>query len=289
MKTKWFFLLLALAVSMGLLFACGDDDDDDNAGDDDDNDDNNDTDDDDDDDTTSGNLDVGGLTQSACLDGADGSKDEPWDPEEDPIDVVLVSWNNGVLTIEDKFAYVNCGFELAVEANLEGGVVTVKEIGNGTVADCVCPFDLAYEITGITGDQITLRIERQDVGTTSTYSIFELPDLSLNAGNRQWYVPFVEVFLAGDPGTQPFQVRYGACNMYHQEDQVFMVRQEGTLFHVFSYDWFDLDDPGEYDPNCQIPVWIEVGNLAAGSYHFGAPSYEIDSETWSMLNFEVEI
>ena len=292
MKANWLWLLLGLALVFGLAMACGggDDDDDDNAAGDDDNngdDDSGDDDDDNDDNDDSGDDDLGvqNASQSDCLDDAEG-KVEIWDPMEDPIDVVQVAWDNGVLKIEDLFAYANCGFELEVAVALEGNVVTVTENDIGTPADCMCPFNLNYEITGIPAGDYTLRIERTSLKAKAGSEIFEFA-LTLGADNFKWYVPYIELFASGDTTTQPYQARIAACNLYHLEDQRFYVSGSGDLYHVFAYDWYDLDNPGSYDPTCQIPVMVDIGNLDAGSYYFGAPSY--NEGEWSMLTFEADI
>jgi len=295
MNNKWFLLLAALLAFLLLTIACssgGDDDDsaaDDDSGQDDDADDDNadddaSDDDDDDDDDTSDELTVENTTQSEYLDGADGKA--LWNPLVDPTDVVQVAWDNGVLKIEDLFAYVNCGFELEVEAEIGGNnEIRITEIGNGTVADCICPFDFNYEIDGLEPGDYTIVLKRQEVGTTAQYEVFSLP-FSFGDENKKWYVPYVEIFQAGAI-QQPFEVRYAACYMYHAEDQMFMVRGYGSLWHVFSYDWFDIDNPGEPNPNCQMPVNVEIGEMPAGDYTFGAPSFHEDA--WEMLTFDVTL
>jgi hypothetical protein len=286
-------MLTALLMALGLLLACGGGggDDDDNAGDDDNDSGDDDAADDDaaddDDDNDTGGLTISNVTQSECLDGAGGSKDEPWDPLTDPIDVIQVARENGVVKIEDLFAYANCGFELEVQAEYSGGALIVTEIGNGTIMDCTCPFNFNYEVAGVPDDIFTVQILRQDVGETSTHEVFNSQFSFGAAQNKKWYVPYIEVFMAGDPGASPFQARIAACYLHHLDDQQFAVREDQGMFHVLAYDWFDLDDPGTPDPNCQMPVWVDIGDLPAGDYHFGAPSFHDDE--WSMLTFDVTI
>jgi hypothetical protein len=288
MKTKWFLLITLLVVSFALALACGggDDDDDDATGDDDDDDDDDNNDDDtagDDDDDQPGNLTVSSLDQGVCLD--DAETKAVWDPYADPTDVVQVAWEGGVLKVENLFAYVNCCAEMEVTADAAGSTVTITEIEGGEPCDCMCPMDLAYEIDGLAEGNITLNIERQtmDKGQADIFSL----DLELGSANVKWFVPFGEVLLAGDTAADPFELRFAACNLYHMEDQVFMVRNAGNLVHLFAYDWLDIDNPGSFMPNCQTPVWVTVGSLASGDYTFGAPSY--NEGAWSMLTVEATI
>jgi hypothetical protein len=284
MKTTWLVLLFALCAAVGVLFACssstssGDDDqtnDDDNdasPADDDDN---------DDDDVSPGSLTVENVTQSACLSNS-------YDPTTSPIDVVQPSWDKGVLKIENLYAYANCGLKLAVDVTSSGNTVTVTETGTGTAAHCECPYNFSYEIHGIDIPGVTLIIQRQDLGATTPSSIFQL-ELPLGAENKQWLVPLADAFMAGDPTVEPFTAKYAGCDYYHYSDAVFMVRQDQDMYHVFSYDWYDLDNPGNYDPTCHMPVPVTIGTLAAGNYNFGAPSCAKTDGSWSMLTFAVTI
>ncbi|MDP8225719.1 MAG: hypothetical protein P9L99_20330 [Candidatus Lernaella stagnicola] len=267
MRTKWFLILTILLAAFAMIIACGGGDDDD------------------DDDDTPGVVSVSAVNQSACLDDAESKA--IWDPYADPIDVVQVAWDDGVLKVEDLFAYVNCCAEMAVTADAAGSQVTITEVEGGEPCDCMCPIDLTYEIDGLTGGSITLTVQRSSFDTKVTYSVFQL-DLELGATNKKWVVPLVDLFTNVE-GNAPFQVRYAACEMYNLPDQQFMVRSYGDSYHVFSYDWYDIDNPGTPDPNCQIPVTIDIDTLDAGDYHFGAPLYDRNTEEWDQLNFDVTI
>ncbi len=279
MNRHTLLILFVFVITTTLFFACGGGgDDDDDSGDDDASDDDDDAADDD----VSGDVTVGNISTGECLDGA--GKAEPWDPTADPTNVVEVTWQDGVLQIDDRFAYVNCGVELAVTATLESGTLTVTEIDNGMPADCVCPFNFHYEISDITANQITLVVNRAGEGG---FQVAELV-LPLGDANKKWFIPFVEVFMAtgGTSATDPVILKYAACNLYHLEDQQFFVANRGTNYFVYGYDWFDIDNPGDFVPTCQMPVDIELGALASGSYLFGAPGYEDD---WYMMTATLDI
>jgi len=291
MSCKWFLILLAIVISMFALAACGGSgggDDDDNQGDDDAGDDDSGDDDADDDvdDDLSGNLTVDNVSAGDCLDGA-GEKDEPWDPLSDPTNVVEVTWEDGVLKIDDLFAYVNCGVELEVEANAEANVVTVEENDVGSPYDCWCPFNFHYEISDITADAIQLVVKRNGEGA---FTLVELT-LPLGSANKKWFIPLVEVFFAngGTSASDPVILSYAACNLYHLDDQQIYVSQNGNNFFAYGYDWYDVDNPGDYVPTCQMPVSIELGAQPSGDYFFGAPTHNLDIDEWSMLTAVLEI
>jgi len=290
MKFKYLWLLTAVVFLAGLaVFSCagGDDDDDNNdtsgTPDDDDDDDNNDDNDDNDNDDDNNdddddNLVVQAVQQGDCRDDAEPDK-AIWDPTVDPTDVIQVTWEDGVLKIEDLFAYVNCCVELDVEVEQTGQTVHVMEWDVGTPCDCDCPIDFYYEIHNITSNNITLTVAR-DGGA----SLVEM-ELELGSQNKKWIIPFIEVFtgISGDP----FQVRIAACGLYNLDDQQFFISGAGQIIHVYTWDWYDLDNPGTPNPSCQVPVNLPVESLSPGTYLFGAPSN--DGGDWGMLTFEGEI
>jgi hypothetical protein len=279
MKKTWLLLLVALLFALAMLFACGGSsksssstpaDDDASPADD-----------DDDDDLSPGSLTVANVTQSACL-----SSD--YDPTTSPIDVIQPSWDKGVLKIENLYAYANCGFELAPTVTASGNTVTITEAGTGTAAHCECPYTFNYEIQGIDIPGVTLVVMRQDLGGGAPVEIFNLA-LPLGSENKKWVVPLVDMFAASDPPANPFVAMYAACDFYHQADQLFMTRLDQNMYHVISYDWFDIDNPGTPDSNCEMPVQVKLGTLPAGAQHFGAPSYTASTSAWSMTTFDATI
>ena len=302
MPTTRYFLLFVLLLAALAVFACdtGDDDDNDDvdlpeadddtalADDDDDNDDNDDdNDDDDDNDTSPEEVVVTGVNNSACLDGSMPDKDdppEPWDPWTDPSDVILLTWQDGVLHVVDQFAFLNCCMELEVAVEAGGGVVTITENDVGAPCFCNCPFNLAYNIEGLEPGDTTIVIDRvEDYKTTKRLLELTLP---LGAADVAWYVPQVDVFAGVEPTPDPFQVSYAACGLYHLEDQQFVVQRYdlNPIVRVFAYDWYDLDDPGTPNPACQVPVTVDIGEFDSGTFAFGAPSF--DGTDWSMPRFE---
>jgi len=295
MKKTWLAVFCALFLLIGLLISCsgGGDDDNDSGGDDDvadddsgddDNADDDNADDDSavDDDTITGDLTVDNVSQSECLDGANGGGKALWDPMVDPTNVIQVAWQDGVLKVDDFFAYLNCGQTIEAAAEAAGNTVTITETPTGTIMDCYCPFNVHYEVSGIDVDSIQLVVVRESSEKMATETIVEL-NLPLGAANKQWMIPFVEVFSYAGTNTQqdPIIVRYAACRFYHLEDQQFFIRRSGNSYFVQSYDWMDLDNPGTPNEQCQMPVTQEIGVLPPGEYYFFAPSF--DDGEWSML------
>jgi len=290
MKKFWLIFILATALSLAFFMACGDDDDDDNDDndDDDDDDDNDDNDDndtgDDDDDDTAGGLTVDNVTQSTC-------SDDDWNIRENQSDVIEVTWDDGVLHIDDLFAYVNCGLELDVAAEANGTTITVTENNTGELMDCMCAMDLSYEISGISADAITLVVKRAEEDKALN-TLAEL-SLDLTNGNKKWYIPHVSIFAVKFVGEDPpgptdtVYMRYGACDLYNIEDQQFTVKQKGDAIFVYGYDWFNIDSPGSPVEGCQIPVDVEIGVLGDDEIFFGTPSNEDD--TWSLLTAEYPV
>ncbi|HPM77265.1 MAG TPA: hypothetical protein PK961_09250 [bacterium] len=295
MKYKWLLIMLALALTLSLALACGDDDDDDDddndAGDDDDDDDDDDTADDDTGDDDDDDVTLTNPNQTACLAGSD---DGTYDPTANPADIVEVTWQNGVLSISDLFAYVNAGFTLGGDVSVAGNTITVTELDTVGGGDSNCVKDLTYQIEGLSEGQYTLVVMR-DEGAKAASTIVEIT-LNLSGGNRAWYVPHVNVFafkVYGDdelpPGpTDNVVIRYGACDLYNLADQQFYSREWDGNTTVFSYDWYDLDNPGTPDPNCQIPVEIDFGVLGNTAMHFITPSYYEEEWAVKTLDYPVE-
>lgn len=293
MCKKLIALIFAIVLCFSLAISCGgggDDDDDDQTEDDDVADDDVADDDvaDDDvgDDDISGDLTADNVTYGVCLDDAEAK--DLWDARTDPTNVVQVTWEDGLLKIDDLFAYVNCCAKLAVDVAASGNTVTVTESDIGVLCDCVCPIDFHYEINGITSNQITLVVKRDDPDTSGTFTVAEL-DLDLGDSDKTWFIPFVEVFAAngGTSAQDPVILRYAACDLYNGEDQQFSVRENDDEFFVYGYDWKFLDNPGTPDPGCQIPVSIDLGTLSSGSYFFGTPNYH--DSAWSLMTADLDI
>jgi hypothetical protein len=281
MKKTWLLLLVALLFALALLFACGGSSKSSSSTPADDDDDASPADDDDDDDLSPGSVTLANVTQSACLSNS-------YDPMTSPIDVILPSWDKGVLKIENLYAYANCGFKLAPTVSVSGNTVTITEAGTGTAAHCECPYTFNYEIQGIDIPGVTLVVMRQDLGGGAPVEIFNLA-LPLGSENKAWVVPYVEVFAAAPPPTDPFVAAYAVCYFYHPAEQLlFMTRLDQGLYHAFSYDWYDIDNPGTPHTDC-ASLQVNFGTLPAGAQHFGAPSYTASTSSWSMTTFDATI
>ncbi len=282
MNRRLVTLLFAMVVTLlALMLACGGGSsggggDDDNQADDD----NQSDDDSQADDDQTGGLTVSNISTGQCLDDTQPpSKATPWDPLADPTNVVEVTWQGGVLKIDDLFSYVNCCVALSVDAAIESNTVTVTETDTGSPCNCNCPFNFHYDVSGITADQIHLVVKR---GGDSGFTVAEL-DLPLGATNKKWFIPYVEVFAAngGTSNTDPVILAFAACNLYHLADQQIYTQTQPLGIFAYGYDWFDVDNPGNFDPTCQMPVNINLGAMASGVYFFGAPSH--NSGVWSLL------
>jgi hypothetical protein len=157
--SRWVLTLILCLAVCGLWAACGGgDDDDDDTGDDDTGDD--DTGDDDTGDDDTGDDDTGDDDDVQVVDtdfGECKNTDKADDEHPEGIDL---AYAEGLLTVTHVNGVFNCCVErIDVEATLEGTTLDVTETEYAPEpCNCVCPFDVATQVSGLAPGTYTVNI-----------------------------------------------------------------------------------------------------------------------------------